>query len=87
MEIITIKLDKNLLRSIDANLSKYNFSTRTEFVRDAIRQRLTDLEKEEVIRKLAALKGIMKGKARMSHEEAGELAFRKIAKNLGVKLD
>lgn len=87
MEIISLKLDEHLLRSIDSNLKKYNFSTRTEFVRDAIRQQLKELEKQECLRKLALYKGSLKGKARMSDEKAGELAFQKIAKELGVKLD
>ena len=87
METISLKLDEHLLKHIDANLKKYNFSTRTEFVRDAVRKRLSELEKEEVIRRLAAFKGIMKGKAKMSLEKAGELAFQKIAKDLGVSLD
>ena len=88
MEVISLKLDEHLLKNIDSSLQKYNFSTRTEFIRDAIRQQLKELEKQECLRKLALYKGSMKGrKAKMSLEEAGELAFQKIAKDLGVKLD
>ncbi len=43
--------------------------------------------KEESLRKLAKLKGSLKGKARMSDEEAGEIAFRKIAKKFNLDLD
>jgi len=88
MEIISLKLDEHLLKHIDSNLKKYNFSTRTEFVRDAIRQHLKELEKQECLRNLVLYRGSLKGKAKnINDEEAGELAFQKIAKKLGVKLD
>jgi len=87
MESISLKLDTELLKAMDKNLKKNLYSTRTEFIRDAIRHKLTEQEKQEALRKLAALKGSLKGKARMSGEEAGELAFKKIAKKHGIKLD
>lgn len=87
MEAITLKLDNALLKAVDKNLKKNMYSTRTEFIRDAIRHKLTEQEKQEALKKLAALKGSLKGKARMSDEEAGEIAFRKIAKKHGIKLD
>ncbi|MBD3304156.1 ribbon-helix-helix protein, CopG family [Candidatus Woesearchaeota archaeon] len=87
MEAITLKLDTELLKALDKSLKKNMYSTRTEFIRDAIRHKLTEQEKQEALRKLAALKGSLKGKARMSDEMAGELAFRKIAKKHRINLD
>lgn len=49
METISIKLDKTLLNNIDKSLKQNNYSTRTEFVRDALRRRLEDLRKEEIL--------------------------------------
>jgi len=60
MQAISLKLDKGMLKEIDEKLSKHRYSTRTEFIRDAIRIRLSDLEKEEMIRKVAKLRGISK---------------------------
>jgi metal-responsive CopG/Arc/MetJ family transcriptional regulator len=80
-------MDNTLLKDIDGSLKNNRYSTRTEFIRDAIRKRLSDLEKEEVIRKLAEFKGALKGKARMSEKKAGDIAFRKIAKKHGINLD
>ena len=54
MEIISLKMEKKMLEDIDKNLKKNRYSTRTEFIRDAIRRRLTQQEKEEAIRKLEA---------------------------------
>ena len=87
MEAITLKLDNALLKAVDKNLKKNLYSTRTEFIRDAIRHKLTEQEKQDALRKLVAFKGSLKGKARMSDEEARELAARETARKLGIKLD
>jgi len=80
-------MEGKLLNEIDNTIKKHRYSTRTEFIRDSIRRKLTDLEKEEAIKKLAKFKGSLKGKARMSEEEAGEIAIREIAKKHGITLD
>ncbi|MFH0936196.1 MAG: ribbon-helix-helix domain-containing protein [Candidatus Woesearchaeota archaeon] len=87
METICLKMEKELLNEIDNTLKNHRYSTRTEFIRDAIRVKLSDLEKENIIKELAALKGSLKGKAKMSDEDAGKLASLKIAKKFGIKLD
>jgi len=87
MEIISLKMETKLLEDMDNALKKHRYSTRTEFIRDAIRKKLTDLEKEEAIKKLAAFKGSLKGKAKMSDEEARELAFKELAEEFGVPLN
>lgn len=87
METISLKMEPNMLGEIDKILRKNRYSTRTEFIRDAIRTRLKQLETEAVIRRLAALKGSMKGKTRMSDEEAGEIAFKNIARKHGIYLN
>ncbi len=50
-------MEESLLNEIDSRMKKHNYSTRTEFIREAIRSKLTNLEKEEAIKKLAAFKG------------------------------
>ena len=87
METISLKMDKNLLESIDNSMKSNFYSTRTEFIRDAIRCRLTQLEKQEAIRKLKEFKGNLKGKSKGLGEEAGRLAFMEIAKKHKIKLD
>ena len=87
METISLKMDEELLKEIDDNLQKYRYSTRTEFLRDAVRSKLTDLEKKEAIRKITAMKGSLKGKARVSDEEARRLAGNDIARKYGFELE
>jgi metal-responsive CopG/Arc/MetJ family transcriptional regulator len=87
METISVKMEEGLLREIDSTLKNHRYSTRTEFIRDAIRTKLSQLEREETIRKLAAFRGSLKGKAGMSEERARELAVKELAKELKVNLD
>ena len=48
MEAISLKLDETMLSNIDENLKKHNYSTRTEFIRTAIRDKLEDLSKDDL---------------------------------------
>lgn len=49
--------------------------------------KLTELEKQKAIKKLTEMRGFLKGQAKMSDEEAKELAFKEIAKKLNIKSD
>ena len=60
MEVLNIKIEKGLLQEIDQNLKKYRYSTRTEFVREAIRDKLSELEKDDLLKAVAALQGVSK---------------------------
>ncbi len=87
MNTVTFKLQEDIVTKIDSMLGHLNFSNRTEFIRDAIRAKLNEAEKEQILRKLALFKGSLKGKSRMSDKEAGDLASAEIAKKFGIKLD
>lgn len=78
-------MEEELLHDIDSSIKSYRYSTRTEFIRDAIRTKLNYLEKEKAIKKLAELKGSLK--ARKSEKEAGDVAIKNIAKRLNIRLD
>jgi len=62
METICLKMDKSILSELDRKLSKYRYSTRTEFIRDAIRSKLSELEKAEMIETVHSLRGVLKRK-------------------------
>lgn len=46
-----------MVKEIDQKLANHRYSTRTEFIRDAIRDKLSDLEKEEILRNIENLRG------------------------------
>jgi len=82
MEIISLKLEEGILTEIDKKLSQHRYSTRTEFIRDAIREKLSDLEKEEILKNLAKLRGSSKRKTTDEQLHiAGEKAFEILEKN------
>ncbi len=87
METICLKMDGKLLNEVDKAIKSNGYSTRTEFVREAIRSKLWEMEKAEAIKKLAAARGSLKPKTNISDEEAGEIAARKILKKHNIKLD
>ena len=47
METICIKLDKKLLEKIDEYVKKYHYTTRSEFMRAAIREKIKKLNDKE----------------------------------------
>lgn len=86
MESISLKLEENLLKEIDRNLVKNRYSTRTEFIRDAIRNKLSDLEKDNMLKALANLRGSSKRKTTDEQlHEAGEKAFGMLEKKFKAK--
>lgn len=88
METITFKLQENVLKKIDGILRPLNFNTRTEFIREAIRDKLNTVETEKFMRKLAQHKGA--AKVHVSDERLHEIrdeVAKEYAKKFGVKLD
>jgi len=47
MKTISLKIADPVLERIDAHLESYNFSTRTEFIREAIRDKIHQLESQK----------------------------------------
>ena len=81
METVSIKLDESILKEIDGSLKKHRYSTRTEFLRDAIRTKLSEQEKEELLKEIPKLVG--KSKRKTSDEDlhkAREKAFQSLEK-------
>lgn len=90
MESISLKLDKSILNEIDSNLKKHRYSTRTEFIRDAVRdkliemenRKLSDEEKKELFKAVDKARGILKTKTsdedlRRAREKAGKIFIKK----------
>jgi metal-responsive CopG/Arc/MetJ family transcriptional regulator len=81
METISLKLEDGLLSELDQKLSRNRYSTRTEFIRDAIREKLSDLEKDEILRSLAKLRGSSSRKTTDKQlHDAREKAFEQLEK-------
>ncbi|MFC1741617.1 ribbon-helix-helix domain-containing protein [Nanoarchaeota archaeon] len=84
METISLKLDGNMLRNVDKKLKKHNYSTRTEFIRDAIRDKLEGLTKEEAIELFLNFRPKRKkGTENLTMAEIKEIAFKEMLKEKG----
>ena len=86
METVTIKMEDKLLDEIDQKLEGHRYSTRTEFIRDAIREKLSELEKEDILKNLAQLKGTSKRKTTdVELHNARHKAFDMLEKKFNVR--
>jgi len=73
MENICLRLDSSLSKQIDKDMKEFRYSTKTEFIREAIRSKLNELEEERNRRKgwkaLTAARGTFKGKGKTKTDE------------------
>ncbi|MEK6904567.1 MAG: ribbon-helix-helix domain-containing protein [Nanoarchaeota archaeon] len=77
MQTVCIKMENGILKDIDRKLKKHRYTTRTEFIRDAVRDKLSDLEKEKMLEHLDAIYGKFKHKKTTDKKihEVGEKIF------------
>jgi len=83
MESITIKVHKEMAREIDA-LAYPDFGTRTEFVREAIREKIETMRKDKVLGDLAKYFGKLKPKDNLTDEQVREIVGKEILKKHGL---
>ena len=50
MEAVSLKMDGEFLEDIEKTMRKHRYSTKTEFIREAIRDKIKELEDEELFR-------------------------------------
>ncbi len=67
METVTVKFQEDVLKRIDNSIEKHNFNSRTEFLREAVRDKLAELNKDELINEFLKFKG--KAKKKTTYEE------------------
>ena len=73
MENVCIRMDSALARQIEKDMKEFNYSTKTEFIRDAIRGKIKELkeerQKEKAWEALFAARGSLKGKGKFKTDE------------------
>lgn len=88
METITFKIQEEIVKKIDGLLTPLHFNNRTEFIREALREKLRDLEKDKAINLLEKFKGLSnKTVSDKRLEEIREQVGKEYAKKFGIKLD
>ncbi len=91
METISVKFEADFAEELEKVMKKNRYVTKTEFIREAVRDKMNELETKKALRRLELAYGAGKKKGRSITQEdihrAGDEAVREIAKKLGVKLD
>ena len=59
-EMITLKLDDMFLKEIDSMVEKQGYHNRTEFIRNALREKMEETKLKEAMIEIAHLKGASK---------------------------
>ena len=86
LESISLKIDKKILTEIDTNLKKRRYSTRTEFIREAIREKLSQEEKEQLIKNAEKMFCFSKRKTTDGElHSAGMKAVKKLERKYGLR--
>ncbi|MBN2368186.1 hypothetical protein JXC34_04135 [Candidatus Woesearchaeota archaeon] len=86
MEAISLKLDNGFMQDIEKTMKQHRYTTKTEFIREAIRDKIKQLEKEEALLKLRKMYGASKRKTTEEDlKKARELAFDNIEKELNLQ--
>jgi Arc/MetJ-type ribon-helix-helix transcriptional regulator len=86
MEGITIRFQEDILKKIDESIIEHNFNSRTEFIREAVRDKLLDLNKDELIEEFLKLRGKLKGRTPLSEDrKIKEQVSKELMEELGKK--
>ena len=86
METVSVKFEDNFLGDIEKTMKKHRYSTKTEFIREAIRDKINDLEKEELLKNIKKLYGSSKRKTTDKELHiAGEKVFKSLEKKYNIK--
>ena len=82
MEQVCIRFEGDFLKDLERIMKRNRYSTKTEFIREAVREKLKALEREEALKNVEKLFGSSKHKT--SDEELHK-ARKKLAKEYGKR--
>ena len=80
-EMITLKLEERFLKEIDDVVEREGYQNRTEFIRNALREKLEEVKMRKAMVELAHLKGAAKKKiSAEEYEKVRTKAFEQLSK-------
>ncbi len=83
METISIKVEEEFAHEMGRLMRKYHYTTKTEFIREAIRDKIKKLETEEALKRVEKFYGASKRKTTDEQlHKAGEKAFEELDRTL-----
>ncbi len=82
MENVCVKFEENFLWDIERTMKNHRYSTKTEFIRETVREKVNELKKEELLRRAARMRGVSKLK---TTDEELHKARKRLAKRYGER--
>ncbi len=79
METLSIKLEKGLAKNMKEYMKEHNYATKTEFVREAIRNKISELEMKEIFKEIDEFR---KNNKRRTTDEDLHRAREKVSREL-----
>lgn len=77
-EMITLKLDNSFLKDIDLVVKNLNYQSRTELIREALRDKLEKIKVKQAMLEISKFKGIMKNKNHRDYELVRRSVFEEL---------
>ncbi|MEK6857084.1 MAG: ribbon-helix-helix domain-containing protein [Nanoarchaeota archaeon] len=82
-ELVTFKMEKNFLEEVDATVKNSGFQSRTEFIRNALREKVEELKLKQAMMNLSKFRGASKIKTTdEERERIREKVFREFEKKI-----
>lgn len=75
MENISLKIEGNFLKAIETIMKKNNYMTKTEFIREAIRDKMRKLEEKEIIENKDMFSQILASEKNIKKRKIKELKY------------
>jgi len=90
METVSVRFEESFVHDMEKAMKGHRYATKTEFIREAVRDKIKDLEKQAALLRLqqAYGAGAKKGRniTKKDIDQAGEEAVKELAQSLGVEL-
>ena len=84
MQVVTVKFQENVLKKIDKGIAAHNFNSRTEFIREAVRDKLEGLSRDDLIKEFMKFRGNAKKKTTYAENRRTRW---KVSEELAAELD
>ena len=75
MESVSLKLERNFLQAINEVMKKHHYMTKTEFIRESIREKIKRLEEKEIIEDKNVMKQIVSSEKNIKKGKIKELKY------------
>ena len=86
MKSISIKFDEKTLRNIDESIEKNNYVSRTDFIREAIRFKISHLKRQSLINQFLSLRGKSNRRTSLKEDKVlKEIASQNLLEELNEK--